>query len=137
MSHYGEALTMNRYGRQAMQHWTQIDPERVAAIANPEAFFTQLGKEVMQQIDLRARALEGHDLPGESYLEKVGRLNMARFTAEGEVLREMVLIPSPSQEDEGERSEAMAEWFARRRRERQEEQDELDAETSRDHRLPE
>ncbi len=129
---------MNRYGRQAMQHWTQVDPERVAALANPEVFFTQLGEEVMQQIDSRARALEGHDLPGESYLEKVGRLNMARFTAEGEVLRELVLIPSPDQAGEGEQtaSEAMGEWFARRRRERQEEQDELDAETTRDHRLP-
>jgi hypothetical protein len=130
---------MNRYGRQAIQHWTQVDPERVAAIAEPEAFFTQLGEEVMQQIDVRARALEGHDPPSESYLEKVARLNMARFTAEGEVLREMVLIPTPDQAGEGEekRSEAMAEWFARRRRERQEEQDELDAETTRDHRLPE
>ena len=130
---------MNRYGRQAMQHWTQVDPERVAAIANPEAFFTQLGEEVMQQIDVRARALEEQDPSGESYLEKVGRLNMARFTAEGEVLREMVLIPTPDQAGEGQEtgSEAMGEWFARRRRELQEEQDALDAETTRDHRLPE
>ena len=130
---------MNRYGRQAMQHWTQVDPERVAAIADPEAFFTQLGEEVMHEIQTRTRALEGHDAPSESYLEKVARLNTARFTAEGEVLRELVLIAAPDQAGEGEQtgSEAMGEWFARRRRERQEEQDELDAETTRDHRLPE
>jgi hypothetical protein len=127
---------MNRYGRQAMRHWTQFDPERVAAIANPEAFFTTLGEEVMQEIETLARTLEGQDSPGESYLEKVARLNTARFTAEGEVLREMVLIPSPSEdEDEEPWDEATVEWFARRRRELQEEQDELDADTTRDHPL--
>jgi len=124
---------MNRYGRQAMRHWTQFDPERVAAIADPEAFFTALGEEVMQEIEIRSRALEGQDRPGETYLEKVGRLNMARFTAEGEVLREMVLIPSPDQDDQEPWDEPTAEWIARRRRELQEEQDELDAETTRDH----
>jgi hypothetical protein len=128
---------MNRYGRQAMRHWTQFDPKRVAAIADPEAFFTALGEEVMQEIETLARTLEGQDSPGETYLEKVARLNTARFTAEGEVLREMVLIASPDQEGEDEEpwDEAMTDWFARRRRELQEEQDELDAETTRDHPL--
>jgi hypothetical protein len=123
---------MNRYGYQAMRHWMQFDPARYAAIADPEAFFTQLGEEVMQEIETRSRALEGQDRPGETYLEKVGRLNMARFTAEGEVLREMVLIPSPDQDDEEPWDEPTAEWIAQRRRDLQEEQDELDADTTRD-----
>ena len=40
--------------------------------------------------------MAGPDKPEEKYLEKVGRLNMARFTAESEVLRELVLIPDPN-----------------------------------------
>jgi hypothetical protein len=40
--------------------------------------------------------LEGPDLPGEGYLEKVGRLNMARMQAEELVLREVILLePEP------------------------------------------
>jgi hypothetical protein len=122
---------MNRYGRQAMDHWRQFDPARYATIANPDAFFTRLGEEVMQEIQTRTRGLEGRDRPGETYLKKVARLNTARVTAEGEVLREMVLIASPGQ-DEEQSDPAMTEWFARRRRELQQEQDELDAETTRE-----
>lgn len=128
---------MNRYGRQAMRHWMQFDPDRYAQISNPEAFFTDLGEEVIQEIETRTRALEGRDLPGESYLEKIGRLQMTRFTVEGEVLREMVLIASPGEEDKEPWDEAMVQWFTRRRRELQEDQDELDAETTKDHRVAE
>jgi hypothetical protein len=130
---------MNRYGRQAMSHWKQVDPDRYAAIADPEAFFTRLGEEVMQEIETRSRALEGQDQPGESYLEKVGRLQMARFTAESEVLRELVLIPAPGEEDEDEQpvDGTMGEWLQMRHELRQEEQDELDAETTRDHGIEE
>ena len=35
----------------------------------------------------------GQDVPGESYLAKVGRLRMARLDAEAQVLRELVLLP--------------------------------------------
>lgn len=135
----GETLVMNRYGRQAMRHWQEFDPDRYAAIEDPEAFFTDLGEEVMQQIEIRARALEGTDRVGETYLDKVGRLQMARFTAESEVLRELVLIPSPEDEDEVEEpvDGAMGEWYRMRRQLRQEEQDEVDAETTKDHSIEE
>ncbi len=43
-----------------------------------------------------ADAIAGRDRPGESYLEKLGRLNQAQFDAESEILREMVLIPDPN-----------------------------------------
>ena len=135
----GEILAMNRYGRQAMSHWKQVDPDRYAAIPDPDAFFTQLGEEVMQEIETRARALEGPDRPGETYLEKVGRLRMARFTAEGDVMRELVLIPGPGEENDPEEpvDGTMGEWLQMRRQLRQEEQDELDAETTRDHSIEE
>jgi hypothetical protein len=123
---------MNRYGHQAMKHWKEFDPNRYAEIADPEAFFTQLGEEVQAEIINRSMALEGPDVPGETYLEKVGRLNMARFTAEGEVLRELVLIPDPQDEEENDApvDGAMGEWYASRRKDRQEEQDELDRESN-------
>jgi hypothetical protein len=83
---------MNKYGRQAMSHWKLTDPERYEAIPDKPAFFTALGEQAAQEIDLRADALAGPDPAGEGTLEKVGRLNMARFVAEEEVLRELILI---------------------------------------------
>lgn len=91
---------MNRYGARAMRHWQQSDPQRFQAIADTTAFFTALGEQVEQEIQERMAALAGPDRAEESYLEKVGRLNMARTAAESEVLRELVLIPAPEQEEE-------------------------------------
>jgi len=52
-----------------------------------------LGQQAEQQIEELAAALAGDDPGGEDYLEKLGRLRMARFTAEAQVLRESVLLP--------------------------------------------
>jgi hypothetical protein len=91
---------MNRYGTQAMRHWQQTDPARYQQIPDPETFFTELGEQVESEIQTLANALAGPDPPGETYLEKVGRLNMARFNAESDILREMVLIPEPEEPEE-------------------------------------
>lgn len=37
---------MNRYGQLAMRHWEQHGPSRVAAMADREGFFTDLGVQV-------------------------------------------------------------------------------------------
>ncbi len=89
---------MNRYGSMAMRHWQQTDPARFQAIPENEreAFFTELGETVQSEILALADAIAGRDRPGESYLEKLGRLNQAQFDAESEILREMVLIPDPN-----------------------------------------
>ncbi len=89
---------MNRYGSMAMRHWQQTDPARYQAIPENEreAFFTELGETVQSEILALADAIAGRDRPGESYLEKLGRLNQAQFDAESEILREMVLIPDPN-----------------------------------------
>lgn len=86
---------MNSYGRRAQRHWAQTDPARYATIEDPENFFTDLGDQVQQEIQQHARQLEGSAPPGETYLEQVGRLNMARLAAEEEVLRRLVLISPP------------------------------------------
>ena len=93
---------MNRYGARAMRHWQEFDPERFEAIEDPQAFFTTLGAEVEQEIETLAAALAGPDRVGETYLEKVGRLNMARFNAESDILRERVLIPGPDENEDEE-----------------------------------
>jgi len=45
--------------------------------------------QISEQIDQVALSLEGQDPPGETFLEKVGRLNMAKLTATEQVLREI------------------------------------------------
>jgi hypothetical protein len=89
-------LRMNQYGWRAQRYWQEYLPERFAQIDNPEEFFTDLGEQMAQQVDELAFALAGPDLPGEGYLEKVGRLNMARLSAEEQVTREML----PASDDE-------------------------------------
>lgn len=84
---------MNRYALIARDHWRVWLPHTVAEMANPEAFFTDLGLRVENQVDSRTAKLAGPDITGEGYLEKLGRLRMARFDAEASVLRELVLLP--------------------------------------------
>ena len=48
---------------------------------------------------------------GEGYLEKVGRLNAARFDAESEILREMILIPTRTTPRRREPGRVMADTY--------------------------
>jgi len=99
----------NRYSEIAKQHWTRTDPARVKAIADPEAFFGQLGEQVESQVQELAQTLAGPDQPGEEYLQKVGRLNMARLQAEEVVMRDLVWISGPPEEEE-EEEEPATDW---------------------------
>ena len=91
---------MNKYGKLAMSHWKQTDPDRYAAIADPQTFFGDLGDEAETQIAQLAETLAGPDQPGEEYLQKVGRLNMARLQAEEAILSDLVWISGPEQEED-------------------------------------
>jgi len=84
---------MNRYGAQAQRHWQTHLPQRYRQIEDPESFFAELGDQISQQIESTARQLAGPDPANERYLDKVGRLNMARLSAEAQVIREM--LPAP------------------------------------------
>jgi hypothetical protein len=84
---------MNQYGTMAQRHWARWLPERYAVIQDPASFFSALGEETAQQIADLALDLAGEDPPGEDYLVKVGRLNMARLQAEEIVLPEQILLP--------------------------------------------
>lgn len=85
---------MNHYGTRARRHWQTFLPTRYAQIEDPETFFTHLGEQVETEIETLEQSLAGEDPPGETYLEKLGRLRTARLNAEDQVLREMVLLPA-------------------------------------------
>ncbi|MGD9526385.1 MAG: hypothetical protein AB7I38_11870 [Dehalococcoidia bacterium] len=89
---------MNTYGQQAMTHWRQRLPGRYAAIPDPEAFFTELGEQAAAQIEQLADKLADSDPPGETYMNKLGRLNAARQRATELVVRELIL-PDPGPDE--------------------------------------
>jgi hypothetical protein len=100
---------MNRYGLMARQHWERWLPDRYAAIEDPGSFFTDLGRQVAERVELLAPRLAGDDQPGEGYLGKAGRLGQARRQAEEIVLAEMVLLePEPGTGEEPSDQEPQA-----------------------------
>jgi hypothetical protein len=117
---------MNRYGRQAETMWKQACPGRYAELDDPEAFFTGLGEQAMEMVAELEVRIAGPDVPGEAYLEKVGRLNAARNQAE-EIARAEILAPpeteEPEMEDEDESPDFLKWW---NRLGREDETDEID-----------
>jgi hypothetical protein len=104
---------MNHYGTMARRHWERWLPERYSSIQEPVSFFSALGEETARQIADLTLDLAGDDPPGEDYLVKVGRLNMARLQAEEIILPERILLPpepaaGQDRDDQypGDRSEA-------------------------------
>ena len=98
---------MNRFGRIASDHWKKWLPKRYAALPDPEKFFSDLGEEIEEAVQEMALNLAGNDPPGEGYMQKLGRLNMARFNAESDLLREMALLePEPGVDQDEEKDES-------------------------------
>lgn len=83
---------MNKYGAQAQKHWQTYLPRRYSQLEDPGAFFTQLGEEIEEEVDAMQMAIAGTDPKGELYLQKVGRLNEARMSAESQVMQERALL---------------------------------------------
>jgi hypothetical protein len=103
---------MNQYGVMAQEHWARWLPTRYATITDPGSFFSDLGTRVEQRIDGLALQLAGDDPPGETYLDKAGRLGESRHRAEQLVLAEEVLLtPEPGVgEDETSDSRTDRPW---------------------------
>jgi hypothetical protein len=83
---------MNEYGVTARKHWIQWLPTRYSELKDPDSFFSDLGEEIQIRIEELSQSLAGDDPPEETYMEKLGRLNMARLNAESAVLRELALL---------------------------------------------
>lgn len=87
---------MNRYGRIAHKHWMEHLPQRLSQIDNPQQYFESLGEQIEERVDELSQAIAGEDPPGEGYLDKVGRLNEARQSAQAQALLEMALFDPES-----------------------------------------
>lgn len=85
---------MNMYGAMAQSHWMTWLPGRYATIEDPSRFFSELGIQVSDQIATLELDLLGPEVPGEDFLTRVGRRNMARLQAEELTLHELVLLPA-------------------------------------------
>lgn len=88
---------MNHYGQMARDHWAKYRPREYRAMTGRERFFTDLGERISDQVADLAAALEGQPPPGETFLDRVGRLNMAQLMAREQVLRETL---PPAEQDE-------------------------------------
>jgi hypothetical protein len=93
---------MNLYGRTALNHWRRWLPNRFRQIEDPQRYFEDLGEEIRDRVAALWPALAGDDPPAEQYLEKVGRLNMARLNAESQAMRELALLDPETSELEEE-----------------------------------
>jgi hypothetical protein len=83
---------MNKYGTLALVHWRRFLPLRFSQIDDPDSFFSDLGEQIETRIQDLSLQLQGDDPPGEDFLAKLGRLNMARLNAESQALQELALL---------------------------------------------
>ncbi|GAA1891849.1 hypothetical protein GCM10009715_41750 [Paeniglutamicibacter psychrophenolicus] len=90
---------MNTYGKFAQNAWKTLAPSQYELIVDPEAWFTNLGEEAENSVDSLQVQIAGPDSPGETYLEKVGRLTGAKMQAE-EIVRAEMLTPQPEDLEE-------------------------------------
>ena len=94
---------MNKYGKFAQETWKMTAPSQYALIPNPEQWFRELGERAMTAVGELQYQIAGPDPEGETYLEKVGRLNASRMQAE-EIVRAEMLTPE-TMETEGDETE--------------------------------
>jgi hypothetical protein len=92
---------MNQYGATAMRHWQTYLPQAYAELDDPAAYFLKLGQRVSAQIADLAEDLIGKAPAGETFEQKVGRIEAAKRQAREKVMAEEVFLPAePGREDE-------------------------------------
>ena len=103
---------MNTYGKFAQEAWKTTAPAEYALIPDPDQWFEALGEEAAQRVGELMMELAGPDRKGETYLEKVGRLNASKMQAE-EIVRAEMLTPDPSVQEEPEEEDEEESGVAR------------------------
>jgi hypothetical protein len=88
---------MNRYGRMALERMREFQPEVLAGIEDPDSYFSNLGEDLAQRIEELAERIAGPARPGESYLDRLGRLREARISAASDI---MAQVGVPEQEND-------------------------------------
>lgn len=92
---------MNEHGRHAMETMKQHDPQTYAQIADPETYFSTLGREIQDRIWALSEELmpaRGSEAP----LEYVGLVNMAKLRAREMAYQEMIYDGLPPEPEEME-----------------------------------
>ena len=87
------------------RHYTEHRPLATQALGNPqemEAFFRSLGAQIEEQVQQGEDQIAGVDPVGETYLQKVGRLRMARAQATEIALADLLFSTPPETDDEEE-----------------------------------
>ena len=86
---------MNPYGHRIRQVWTDLVPDRVARMTDPETFFASLGEQIAEQVAQLTQTLTGPAPQQEPYPARVGRQTAARMQAEEIVFADHTPTPPP------------------------------------------
>lgn len=97
-----------RYTATARRYWTRYRPVAASQLPDPEAFFHQLGAQIATAVAALSWQMQGPDWPGETHLEKIGRLNAAKMQAEEQVLAELLYSAPPELSPAEELQELLA-----------------------------
>lgn len=100
---------MSNFEMTARHNWQTLAPTALSQMENPDQFFQTRAQEAQEMFDTILPVLEGPDETGETYLEKVGRLNVARMQAEETVRRELLTPPEEEQDSQPEDEQQMDE----------------------------
>lgn len=79
----------------AEKWYQQYLPQAYRGIRDPATFFGTLGEQAGQEIEQTATALTGPDRPGETFSQKLGRLQQAQQAATELVMRKTLLALLP------------------------------------------
>ncbi len=89
---------LNRFGRFALEAWSELAPSVLSQIPDPNKHFSELGEEAESQWADLWPQLAGPDSPGEDFFVKAGRIEAAKLQAE-EMIREELLTPPVDEQD--------------------------------------
>lgn len=93
---------MNMHGQHAMETMKNHDPKSFSEIEDPETYFSNLGKQIENQIGNMMESLIPRHTVGQTTLEILGGINMAKMRARGQVYQEMIYDSIPPEEEEME-----------------------------------
>ena len=94
-----------RYAKRVRRYYQDYRPNATMGLgtdSQAEDFFRSLAQQIEDQVSEAEIQIAGPDLTGETYLSKVGRLNMARSQAEELVLANVLYANPPELSDTDE-----------------------------------
>lgn len=115
---------MNTYGKRAQQAWQQLAPSAYAQIPDPNQHFSRLGHDALNQIADLTTQLAGPDIQGETFDQKVGRLNSAKMRAEEIVAADLLTPPRDQWDPTNDPGDEPDEWSLQLQQLNQEQLDE-------------